>query len=223
MGVGLKYTDEVIRYVSLNLLGVYLGDMGNQMNMGLDVMLIDTLINGDGNANGAATIGVYDTENGITYKDLLRAWIRMSTLGRTPQSILSNEDPALGILTLNEFTNKQIYVPGQPGQPVLNLRTPVPTNANYDIHGAMPATNQIMLIDRNAAVIKYTSDALRMDNARIVEKQIEGTYATMTTGFANLFRDARLIIDASLDYDTYPYPTWMNPYAVQANAGIRNR
>lgn len=217
LGVGLTMSYEVIQYTPLNLMGIFFEDMGVQLAMGQDVHLIDTLINGDGNSNGAAVIGV-DSAGTITYKDILRPWIQMGVIGRMPQSMLSNLNMALDILTLAQFTNRETIPAGTNQSQMINLRTPVPQAANYDVHGAMPTTNQVMLIDRNSAIGKFNSSALRMENDRIVQRQIEGAFATLTTGYAILFRDGRLIIDKSLAYASNALPSWMDGLAVQGAA-----
>lgn len=222
IGVGLRFSAEVIRYTSIDLLGVFFGDMGNQMDMAKDVAAIDVLINGDGNSNGAPVIGVEDTDLGIQYFDIMRAIIRMQMIGRTPQSMLANETVGLNTLMLPEFVNRQIYIPGTNTQPFINLRTPVPNNLNMDIHGAFTDQDQLMLIDKFSTLIKFNSAALQLDNARIVEKQLEAVYATETTGFANLWRDGRVIIDATLPYASNPFPDYMDAAAVQAGAGFRS-
>lgn len=102
LGTGLKITDEIQQYVSLNLLSLYLEDVGVKLGLALDALMIDVLINGDGNGNAAPVIGV-GTVGDFAYEDLLRAWIRMGLLGRLPQGIISNEAPALEILSLPEF------------------------------------------------------------------------------------------------------------------------
>lgn len=209
IATGIKISDEVIQYVPLNLLSIYLQDVGIKTNLALDTMAIDVLINGDqaNGSNAAAVIGVANTTNGFTYFDLLRAWIRMGMIGRLPQSILSNENPALEILMLDEF-RKRDYMLNPQG---VNLRTPVPATTAYDIHGAMPASNQIMFIDNTGALIKLNAGALRVESERIASRQISGTYVSQTTGFANLFNDARLIMDKSVAFSTAGFPAWMNP------------
>jgi len=219
IGTGLKLTDEVRMYVPINILGIYLEDVGVKMNIALDTMMIDVLINGDGNGNAAPVIGV-ETVGTWAYKDLLRAWIRMGLLGRMPQGLLSNENVALDILTLPEFrgygtgigpvAGNQIMSP-----PRINVRTPMPASQNYDVHGAMPVANQVMLVDNNTSLLKLNASALRVESERIAERQINGTYVSLVTGFAKLFEDGSLIIDKSLAYGTVGFPTWMNPSAVQ--------
>lgn len=214
LGVGLEMTDEVRDYVPLNVLSIYLQDVGVKMNMGTDSNMVDVLINGDqdNGSNAAAIIGVDAILAGFTYKDLLRAWIRMGAIGRLPQNILSNENSALDILLLNEFRNREFLQ----NPAILNVRTPIPQSANYDIHGAMPSNNQIMLVDATSALIKLNASALRVETDRIASRQINGTYVTQTTGFANLFNDARLLIDKSITFAAAGFPNYMNPYAVQA-------
>lgn len=220
VGVGLKISDEVQQYTSLNLLAIFLQDMGVKMNLAQDIMAIDVLINGDGNSNAAPVIGVANTTNGITYADLLGAWISLGLLGRMPDSMLSNKNVALSVLTLPEFTNSLTLLAGlQPK--IVKPRTPLPSVQNYDVHGAMPVNNQLMLIDSTAALIKFNSQALKLESQRIAERQIDGTYATLTTGFANLFRDGRLIIDGSLAASSYPFPSWMDAGAVQAASAFK--
>lgn len=201
VGIGLEITDEVEQYVSLNVLSVFLQDVGVKINLAQDSLAIDTLINGDqaSGVNAASVIGV-NTVGTFTYYDLLRTWIRMGMLGRLPQSILSNENPALEILMLQEFRDAKFLQSPQG----LNLRTPVPASTNYDIHGAMPVDDQIMLIDRTAALIKLNASALRIESERTAKRGINGTYVTLTTGFANLYNDARLIIDKSVAFTQFP-------------------
>lgn len=213
VGVGITVTDEVLQYVSLNVVSTFLQDMGVKMNLALDSLAISTLINGDqaGGGDAAAVVGVLSTVNGLTYEDLLKAWIRLSTLGRTPGTILTNEAMALELLMMDEFRNRNFL----PDPQRINLRTPIPQTSNVDVHGAMPSADQIMLVDPSSALLKLNASALRVESDRIVNRQINGTYATLTTGFATMFRDARLIIDESVLLSAAPYPAWLNPFAAQ--------
>lgn len=208
VGTGLKITDEVRQYVSLNILSLYLQDIGVQTNLALDTMLIDVLINGDqaDSSEAAAVVGVANTTTGLQYIDILRAWIRMGRIGRLPNAILSDEAMALEVLEMSEFKGFS----GQSTTQRLVLKTPVPQSQNYFVHGAMPDTNKIMLIDGSSAAIKLNASALRVESERIAEKQLNGTYVSMVTGFANLFRDARVILDKSIAYSGNGFPTWMN-------------
>ena len=77
IGKGFKLTDEVRNYVSIDILGIYLRDFGIQLGYALDTLALDTLLLGnkpDG-SEAADVVGV-TTANTLTYKDMLRIWIR---------------------------------------------------------------------------------------------------------------------------------------------------
>lgn len=214
IGIGLKVTDEVAKYSSIDMLSIFLQDVGVKLGMALDAKAINVLINGDqaGNTESAAVVGV-STVNTLAYKDILKAWIRMGRIGRMPQSILSAEDIGIDVLQLAEFKG----FAGNTTTQNINIKTPVPANQSYYIHGAMPSANQIMLVDSSSALIKLNAQALQVESERIVEKRLTGSYATVVTGFASLFRDARVIIDKSLDVaSTGAYPTWLDPTSTEA-------
>lgn len=204
LGTGLQVSDEVQKYVSLNILSLYLQDAGVKLGLGMDTMAIDTLLNGDnGSINYAAP--VVGTANGggsgtVAYYDLLRAWIRMGRLGRLPSAMLSNEDAAIDILQLNEFKGSNYNNKKQN----INIKTPIPQSQDYLVHGAMPSGQRIALIDNSAALLKLNATALLVESERIAQRQMNGTYVTITTGYAKLFRDAFIVLDATLAYNGFP-------------------
>jgi len=213
VGTGLTISDEVQQQVSINLLALYLQDVGTKVNLALDTLAISTLINGDqaDGSEAAPVIGVEATNDGFTYYDLLRAWVRLGILGRSPKGMISNENPALEILQLPEFKGFN----GVSKTQNINLKTPVPQTQDYWVHGAMPSDNKLMMVDTSSALIKLNLNALRVESERIVNRQLQGTYVTLHTGFASLFRDARLLIDKSQAFSAAGFPEWMNAAQVQ--------
>jgi HK97 family phage major capsid protein len=206
-GIGFNISDEAVRYTTLNMVAIALEDAGVRLGLGLDALLIDTLINGDQTSgDDVAVIGVDNTTNGFVYKDLLRAWIRMSRLGKLPTAMLSNETPALDILLLPEFKG----FAGDSRLGNLNLRTPVPQSQDYYVHGAMPNANYLMLVNRDMAAVKLNATGLLVENERVVSRQFDSFYITITTGFATLMRDARLVINKSVAFSGNGFPSWMD-------------
>ena len=214
VGTGLKVSDQVSKYVSLNILGLYLQDVGVQLGLGLDSLAMDCLINGDqADASMAApTIGVANTSAGVVYRDILRVWLRMGRLGKLPTGILSNENMALTIMELAEFKGANY----NNTKAVLNVKTPMPQAADYFVHGGLMSGNKIGIVAKSSSLLKLTSQALTVESERIVEKGLSATYATIETGFAKLFRDAFVILDGDLAYSSYAFPTWMNVDAAEA-------
>ncbi len=223
IGRGIKLPYEVLDYVSLDVVSIFFEDMGNQLGLAMDVLALDTLINGEqaSGSEAAPVVGV-GTANTKTYKDFLKVWIRMARLGRTPNTIIGGEDAALDTLDLAEFKTNTFGGTAPAGTPTsnaLNLKTPIPNRSNYFIHGNVPA-NQEIIMDPSSALIKFNSKPLMVESEKIVSNQTEAWYASLTTGFAKLFTDSTVIMDDSIAFAGNGFPTEMDPDA-QENVVIK--
>lgn len=212
IGTGLKVSDEVQKYVPLNILSLYLQDAGVKLGLGLDTMAIDVLINGDDVTGkyAAPVIGVTDTTKGIQYVDMLRLWLRMGRLGRQPSGMISNEEPALKILMMDEFRKWSNNSSSSKHDINLRITTPIPQSQDYLVHGAMPVDEKLGFIDNTSALIKLNASALQVESERIAERQLNGTYVTVTTGFAKLFTDSFVILDGTQSFASQGFPDFMN-------------
>lgn len=206
--IGIDITYEAIQYTNLNLLTIFLQDIGIKLGQKLNGALIDILINGDqaDASQAAAVIGVDNPVLGLQYKDFLHAWIRGSRLGRQFSSIIAGEAMAEDILELDEFKQKQ---QGAPLKSIVVNET-LPSQSQLYVSAKVPA-HQAILVDAALAAVQLTSASLLVEGEKIVSKQIQGTYASITTGFANIFRDARVIIDETLDIAANDFPAFMTP------------
>jgi hypothetical protein len=207
IGKGFKLTDEVKNYVSLDVLGIYLRDFGVQLGYAMDSLAMDTLINGnlvDG-SESTPVIGVSSTTDGITYKDLLRIWVRAERMGRNFRTMIGSEDQAIELLNLPEFKERHAGTT----EATLNVKSPVPNSADMYIHPGTP-NKQILMVDPSAALIKLTAKQLMLESERIVSNQTEAVYASLTTGFSKMYQDASLLIAADKLFSTYGFPDSMN-------------
>lgn len=204
IGRGIKLPDEVKNYVALNLVSIFMQDFGVKMSMGLDALLINTLLNGDqkDGSDSIATIGVANTTDGLVYKDLLKIWVRGARLGKRFTTMVSGEAMAIDILDL--LTTTRVFGT-QRG--TVTMKTPIPQNSDLFIHGNV-ATDKVIIVDPADAVIKLNAQPLVVETERIVSNQTEATYATITTGFATILRDSRMVLDRTVTTD---FPTWMDP------------
>lgn len=206
MGKGIKIPYEVAQYVTINVVAIFLQDFGVKLNHGIDSLMIDCLINGEqlDGSESAPVIGV-GTVNMMKYRDLLKVWVRMSRIGRSASSMIGGEESAIDTLDLDEF---KIRTQGAT-EKTLNLKTPIPAGSDYFIHGSMDP-DETLVVDRTSAIIKYNAQPLLVEEDKIVSKQVLETYASLTTGFGILYRDARVIIDKSLDFATNGFPAYMD-------------
>jgi hypothetical protein len=211
IGKGFKLTDEVRNYVSLDVLGIYLRDFGVQLGYALDTLAMDVAINGNNpdGSESAPVIGVYETTNGITYKDLLHIWVRAARMGRNFQTMIGGEDQAIEMLNLPEFKDRHSGTT----EATLNVKSPVPKNADFYIHPGTP-DQQLLLIDTSAALIKLTARQLMLESERIVSNQTQAIYASLTTGFSKMYQDATLLLAANKKFSELGFPEFMNvdPY-----------
>lgn len=212
VGRGIKVSDEVVSYASLNVVSIFLRDFGVKLGHATDVLAIDCLINGEqaDGSESAPVVGIADTGAGMKYKDLLKIWVRMGRIGRSPNAIIGGETIALDTLDLTEFKTPVS------GTPVanLNMRSPIPASTNFFVHGNVPA-NQEIIIDPTSSIIKFNGWPLKVESERIVSNQTQASYVSLQTGFAKLFRDAAVIMDRTLAFASYGFPAWMEVDALQ--------
>lgn len=206
MGRGIKISYEVLQYVSIDVVTIFFQDFGVKLGQAMDVLAIDTLINGD-QADGSASapvIGV-ETPGTVVYRDFLKPWVRGARMGRNFSTIIGGEKAAIDTLDLPEFKDRKSGTTDA----TLNMKTPVPNSADYYVHGNVPEDQQILL-DKRYALVKLNAIPLNIESEKIVSNQTIEFFATITTGFAKVFLDAAFILDQSLDFDTNGFPSYMD-------------
>ncbi len=182
--INLKLTDEIVNNVTLNLLSVFLKDVGIKLNRAIDTLAINTLINGDqsDDSDKCAAIGV-KTKGSFDDLDFLRARTRLSRLGKAPTCIILSENAYLDVYKLPEFKKLPHYV-----------------------HEAMPE-DKVMLVSKNDAMIKLDAFAMTVKYSKYI--QHTHIYVHLPkTGFATLFRNGRLILDKSKEFSSQGFPKW---------------
>lgn len=205
-GRGIKVPYEVLQYVAINLVSIYMQDFGVKMAMGLDGLAINTLLNGDqkDGSDSIATIGV-KTQNTLAFRDLLKIWVRMGRLGKNPSLAVAGEDMTVEMLEL--LVNTRL----EGSQRVnMDIKSPIPTTSSIYIHGSIP-TQTAIIVDKGSALIKLNAQPLLVESEKIISNQTEQSFATITTGFATIYRDSRVALDYSKDFAANGFPTWMDP------------
>lgn len=207
---GLKQTYESIMFTPINLAAVYFEELGARLGSDLDADFINILINGDqsGGSEAAPVIGAA-VAGTLSYTDLARAWIRFQRIGRTSAAMITNEADAITILAMAEFNNTANGSPAQFGgqnNPTLRVKTPLPTSQDLYVHDSIP-DNQIIFVDKSRAIVQLTALPLLVESERIVNRQLTGEYVSLISGFANVFKDGRLLLDWDTNLSTNPGPS----------------
>ncbi len=200
-------THEVQKYSTLDQLQVMLVRVAKMWGLQLTRRAIDVLINGDA-TNGslaAGTIGVEDLSNGLQWLDLIRIMARARRLGYTYTTVVTGEEETIHVLNLPEFKNLQ------QGRSLgeVRLQGRLPTTWDYFMHSVVGAGLYIFL-DPTATLSEFVSEGLRVESEKIMQKDVSATYVRIQQGFGNLFKDARILVDSTVDFS--PSNEWPVDY-----------
>lgn len=204
---GLKQTYESLMFTPIDLARVFFEELGVKLGADLDREAINVLLNGD-QANGSESAPVIGagTANTLMYRDIARAWTRFRRLGRNSSIMLADEVDTLTILDMPEF---QRTIPAgattREGVPNLNVVNPLPSSQDIYVTDAVP-TGMLVLVDTARAMVQLTAMPLLIETEKIVSRQLNGEYVSIITGFANIFKDGRLVLDYRTSLATNPGP-----------------
>jgi HK97 family phage major capsid protein len=197
IGVGFDMTDELIDQSSIDLMNVFLAQVGVKMSIGADFEALRVLISGE-QANGTEScpvIGVLNTANGFTHYDIDNVKMQMQMLKQPASNLLARKSEL--IVDLNE--NK----PQRERETVIDY-----CDLQTDMW-AMP-NGQIMFINADNAMMKLQYKRLMVEPDRDVKHQTNQIYVTNHIGFMNIKRDARVILDRTVSLSTNPIPSFMD-------------
>lgn len=210
---GFKITYEAIRYNRISLASLWFIDAGRILAHTLNGLAVTTLINGDqaDGSEAADVVGVNDTNDAIAWYDLVRVANRLGLLGRNGTQLIVGEAVALAIRNLDEVKNLFYGVPLLGIQQMTGSTMP---NQLF-ISGSVPA-NKAIINDPSSSLVQLTSAPLMVESEKIISKQIEASYTSITTGFAKIQRNASVVLDGGNAWvaDTSTdFATFMAPYS----------
>ena len=199
-GIGIEIVDEAIRYTNISLLSLFLQDVGIKLASSLTRELINVLINGDQSdgSEAAGTVGVV-TAGTMEWNDFIKVFVRGGLRNRRWYKTIGNEATVNFMMDMPEFRmSNKLANP----ELRMNVKTPgvLPSALDVYVHSSVP-NNQLIMVDTDLAAVQLTSMPLTVESDRIVQRQLNGTYVSLTTGFMNIFSDARVILDRSVTTD----------------------
>jgi len=205
VGTGFRITDELITESTLDILFIFLQEVGNDMAIGADSLALDILLNGE-QADGtesAPVIGV-DAIGTFAYRDLKRGFTRGTRLGCSYERLITGEEDGIDITSIDRFEGFD------GGTRLASVRSIIGVPDNFDIDTHVPPNDQIVMVCPNRAMVKLMHRGMMTERRRNPKNQTEELYITDFIGFAIVKRDARLIVDKSLDYATNGFPDFMD-------------
>ncbi len=206
VGTGFDITDELLLDSQLDMLYIFMGEVGNDMAIAADSQALSVLINGEqaDGSESAPVVGVNVVLDGFTYKDLKRVFTRMKRMNQPATRLITGEDDAMNITGIDKFEGFQ----GQTKLASIASIVGVPERFENDVY-VMPA-NQIMFLAPTKAMVKLSYRGMMIERRRNPQNQTEEMYITDWINFAIVKRDARVIQSKAVTIGASPFPSYMD-------------
>ncbi|MBQ8027525.1 MAG: phage major capsid protein [Clostridia bacterium] len=172
---------EAIRFQRLDLFTVTLRQIGAHIAKAQLADAIDTIINGDGNDNAAASTAAL-TSGTLSYADIINLWKDLDPYEMN--ILIANTADAVNMLNLSEFKDSAA---GLNFHATGKMITPI--GAELIRSSAVPAGTVIGL-DRNCALEMVKAGEVMTEYDKLIDRQLERAAITSIAGFAKIFTDA---------------------------------
>lgn len=228
MSIGAKFTSpddfgdifevdySTVADVRIPVLNIFFRQYVKAVNVKKLVRILKTLISGDDATdvktktkveNGASTIGVKSTSNGLAYYDIKRVGIRFIRLSRQATSIVGPEDLINDISEMDEFKTPR------DGKPISVFKIsgvdPVPRNGI--ICDISDLTGKIIVVDKAAAIAEYVRQGLMIEQEKLISKRVIVVAFNERLHYQNLLRQGKVIVDPTKEFSSNGFPAYMTP------------
>ncbi len=172
---------EAIRFQRLDLFTVTLRQIGAHIAKSQLADAIDTIINGDGNDNAAATTAAISSGT-LTYADIVNLWKDLAPYEMNV--LIANNADAVNMLNISEFKDSAA---GLNFHATGKMITPI--GAELIRSSSVPAGTVIGL-DKRCALEMVKAGEVMTEYDKLIDRQLERAAITSIAGFAKIFTDA---------------------------------
>ena len=185
--LALKTSYKALRYRSTSQFRVLLWYIGFRLQTDKIALLVDTIINGDGNSNSAT---VYNTASTgvLDYDDLITLWSKFSPFEMN--TIICHVDQMKTILTMNEFKDP---LAGYKFQNSGDLFSPL--GASLIRCDEVP-TDFVVGLDSRFAVEEVITQPLTVEYDKVIEQRFEEAVISESVTYAKVIKEASVVLDS---------------------------
>ncbi len=173
---------EALRFQRLDLFTVTLNQIGAYIRRAQLKDAVDVLLNGDGNNNACTVITVDDSNEGITYNDILKLWGELAPYELN--TILAPTAAMKKILSLPEMKDA---IAGLNFHGTGKMITPLGATL---LHTPAITGDQIIGLDKNCSLEMVQAGDVVTDYDKLIDRQLERAAISCTAGFAKIFKEA---------------------------------
>ncbi len=185
-GLTLKTSYRSLRHRSTAQFRVLLWYIGFKMQTDKIGMIVNTLINGDGNSNSARVVNAAATGT-LAYGDLVSLWSQFAPFEMT--TLVCHIDKLKTILNLSEFKDPLI---GYRFQQQGDLISPLGSTL---IRSDEVPTDYIIGLDNRFAIEEVIAQPLMIEYDKVIEQRFEEAVISEAVSYAKVVKEAAVILD----------------------------
>jgi hypothetical protein len=185
-GLALKASYKALRYRTTSQFRVLLWYVGFKMQSDKIAMVVDCIINGDGNDNGARVINSSGSGT-LDYSDLVSLWAEFSPFEMN--TVICHVNGLKTILTMDEFKDPMA---GYRFQRSGNLFSPL--GATLVRCDSVP-TDYVIGLDRRFGIEEVVTQPLLVEYDKIIDQRFEEAVISESVTYAKVIQDASVILD----------------------------
>ncbi len=185
-GLALKASYKALRYRATSQFRVLMWYIGFKIQTDKIGVLVDCIINGDGNSNAATVINAASTGS-LTYADLITLWSSFSPFEMN--TIVCHLDQMKTILGMDEFKDP---LAGYRFQKTGELFNPLGASL---IRSDEVASDLLIGLDHRFAVEEVITQPLMVEYDKIIEQRFEEAVITESVTYAKVIKEASVVLD----------------------------
>lgn len=185
-GLALKASYKALRHRTTAQFKVLLWYIGYRMQVDKLGLLVDVLINGDGNNNAATVINTASSGT-LAYSDLVTFWSEVHPFEMN--TMIASKGQINTILTMNEFKDP---LAGFKFQSTGELVSPLGSTL---IRSDEVATDLIIGMDKRFAAEEVITQPLTVEYDKIIEQRFEEAVISESVAYAKIVSNAVKVLD----------------------------
>jgi hypothetical protein len=185
-GITLKTSYKALRHRTTAQFKVLLWYVGFRLQADKMGLLVNTVINGDGNDNSATVINTATSGN-LTYADLITLWNEFFPFEMN--TVLCHKDKIKTILTMDEFKDPMA---GFNFQKTGDLVSPIGSSL---VRCDDVPSDLVIGLDNRFAIEEVVSQPLMVEYDKVIEQKLEEAVISESVAYAKVIKEAALVLD----------------------------
>jgi hypothetical protein len=185
-GITLKTSYKALKHRTTAQFKVLLWYIGFRLQADKMALVVDTIINGDGNDN-AATVMNTDTSGDLSYTDLITLWNEFFPFEMN--TVLCHKDLIKTILIMEEFKDPMA---GFKFQKTGDLISPLGSSL---VRCDDVPSDLVIGLDNRFAIEEVVSQPLMVEYDKVIEQKLEEAVISESVAYAKVIKEAALILD----------------------------